>query len=76
MTEENSRQNNKQFYYESPSKQAMMTPIRSAFKSTNYNVGAFLEKIEELNRIKEKIKESGLKAKRPEGEENRQREEL
>lgn len=70
MPEENSRQNRKKLYYESPSKQMVVTPIKNAFRSTNYNVGAFLEKIEELNRIKEKIKKTNLRPKIADGDEN------
>lgn len=76
MSEENSRQNQKRLYYESPSKQAVVTPIRNIFKSAKYNVRAFLEKMEELNKIKNKIKETDLKSKRIEGEENKPESEL
>lgn len=71
MPEENSRQTSKEFQYNSPTKQTIVTPIKAAFKSSKYKVGAFLEKIQELNRIKEKIKEVDLKAKKEDGKENK-----
>lgn len=71
MSEENSRQNNKEFNYFSPSKNVMTTPISAAFKSTKYDVGAFLEKIEALNKVTKKINEAEQKKKREVGAENK-----
>jgi len=58
-------------YYNSPSKDALATPIKSLFRRTNYDVGAFIEKFEELNRIKTRIKDVDLKRSTEEGKENK-----
>lgn len=70
MPEENSRQSKKPFLYESPLKKAITTPIKGALKSSKSNVATFLEKLKELNTIKEKIKKTDLNFKRSEGKEN------
>lgn len=70
MSEEYSRQNKKEFKYSSPSRKTIDTPIKSAFKSSRYNVGVFLEKMNELNKMKEKIKEINIKSYKEEDVEN------
>lgn len=70
MPEEIPRQNLREFRYNSPSKQSMLTPTKSAMMSSGYKVGAFLEKMNELNIIKQKLKNVDLKHKREEGAEN------
>lgn len=70
MPEEIPRQNFKEFRYNSPSKQSMLTPTKKALISSNYKVGPFLEKMNELNIIKQKLKNAELNQKRKEGSEN------
>ena len=70
MSEEIPRQNFKEFRYNSPSKQSMLTPTKRALISSNYKVGPFLEKMNELNIIKERLKKTELNPKRNEGCEN------
>ncbi|KAM0680798.1 hypothetical protein GINT2_001072 [Glugoides intestinalis] len=70
MPKKDTRQNSKEFQYFSPSKSVMTTPITAAFKSSRYDVGAFLEKIEALNKVTKKINDAEQKKKRELGEEN------
>lgn len=70
MSEEYSRQTKKEFKYTSPSRKTIDTPIKSAFKSSRYNVGVFLEKMNELNKMNEKIKGINIKSCRENESEN------
>lgn len=60
----------KDFHYNSPSKQSVETPIKNALRNSKYKVGAFLEKMNELNRMKQKIESMDLKKRAGEGREN------
>ncbi len=71
MSQEIPRQNMQGFRYNSPSKDCMLTPTKSALKSSNYKVGAFLEKMNELNIIKEKLKNTDLNQKKKEDLKNK-----
>lgn len=70
MPEENPRQNFKEFRYNSPSKQSMLTPTKRALVNSNYKVGPFLEKMNELNIIKERLRKAEISQKQKEGTEN------
>lgn len=76
MSDDDSLQKQKCQYYNSPSKKAFDTPIKTLFRKTNYNVGAFIEKFEELNRIQNKIKDVDLKKKSLDGKENKHQNDL
>lgn len=61
MPVERSPSNSKDFRYSSPSKQSIETPVRNALRNSKYRVGVFLEKMNELNKMKQKIESMDLK---------------
>ena len=70
MCEKIPGQNLKEFRYESPSKKSMFTPTKAALVNSGYKVGIFLEKMNELNTIKMRLKNTKLNKQQEKGEEN------
>ena len=56
--------------YLSPSRLSMVTPIKNALRTSNNDVGVFLEKLEALNKMKKKLKDLSIKSKNEEEKEN------
>ena len=51
----------KKNYYNSPTKGIPDTPIRAAFKSSNYQIGPFLKKLSEIKGKVQKIEQTKSK---------------
>jgi len=72
MKEEES-QKSKQILYHSPSKDYLSTtPVKNAFKKCNYEIGPFLEIMNDLNRTKMRLNNVNLKKGTNEKEEDKE----
>lgn len=56
--------------YDSPSRLSIITPVRSALRSSNNNVSVFLDKLQQLNKFKKGIEKLSVEKSRKEGAEN------